>query len=680
VILLVSYSGAFGGAERVLVDVAPVLEGDPTLACPEGPLAQAARKRGLAVLALPGRSLKARGSVGAGVMAAVRLAAHGREIRELVASLDPELVIAWGMRSAIAALIGPGLACPVIFQHNDLLPSPAIGAVVRAAAGRARLVLAPSRTVAEDLDPSGGLANRLVVVHPGVDVERFTFRPPSIKPPTVLVLGAITSWKRPDLALGACALARQRVPDLRVRIVGEPLSEDGEALLAHLEQRAAAPDLAGAVELPGAVADPAEELARATCLLHCAEREPFGLVVLEALAAGRPAVVPAAGGPAEIVDDSCGMLYRPGDPADAADAIVKVLDDPELAASLGATGRERAKRHFDLDRTRRGYEQALAPALTGRTRPHTRIAMRGECALLTVTHNSAQHLGTLLGSARRYLPEVSVTVVDCASDDRSVALARSFERTRTIALSENVGFGHGCNLGMAEISEPVTILLNPDVELLDRSLIALVQEALREDRGERLLAPLVLSPDGSRQDSVHPVPTSAADLLRSLVPPAIVPGRLGTAIAPWRSRDPRRVGWAVGCALVARTETLRRLGPFDERIFLYGEDLDLGLRASASGVQTWFWPRARVLHHGAHSSDVAFGGEPFERLAAARQDVVARLLGARRAWLDGAAQALTFGSRLILKRTFGLPGARERQQLRALRSSRRSSARAARAG
>jgi len=72
------------------------------------------------------------------------------------------------------------------------------------------------------------------------------------------------------------------------------------------------------------------------------------------------------------------------------------------------------------------------------------------------------------------------------------------------------------------------------------------------------------------------------------------------------------VGWAVGCAVVARTDTLRRLGPFDERIFLYGEDLDLGLRADAAGVQTWFWPSARVIHAGAHSSARAFGGEPFE--------------------------------------------------------------------
>jgi GT2 family glycosyltransferase len=122
----------------------------------------------------------------------------------------------------------------------------------------------------------------------------------------------------------------------------------------------------------------------------------------------------------------------------------------------------------------------------------------------------------------------------------------------------------------------------------------------------------------------------------------------------------------VACALVARTATLRRLGPFDERIFLYGEDLDLGLRAAASGVETWFWPRARVLHHRAHSSARAFGGEPFELLARGRHEVVARRMGAGRGRLDDAAQTVTFASRAALKRALGRDAVRERRQLDAL--------------
>jgi GT2 family glycosyltransferase len=258
-----------------------------------------------------------------------------------------------------------------------------------------------------------------------------------------------------------------------------------------------------------------------------------------------------------------------------------------------------------------------------------------------------------------------VIVVDCASSDDTLAVARG---RVTIPLSENVGYARGCNRGVAEVDEPVTLLVNPDVELLDDSLAALAAEALRRDRPERLLAPLVLYPDGSRQDTAHPRPGSPADLARALLPPAVLPS---AALAPWRATRPRRIGWAVGCALIGRTGTLRRLGPFDERLFLYGEDLDLGLRAAAAGVETWFWPSARVLHHRAHATAAEFGGEPFDRLARTRREVIARRLGGRRARVDDAAQALTFATRIAGKRILGHPRARERAQLEALMRVRR---------
>jgi GT2 family glycosyltransferase len=210
-------------------------------------------------------------------------------------------------------------------------------------------------------------------------------------------------------------------------------------------------------------------------------------------------------------------------------------------------------------------------------------------------------------------------------------------------------------------------LLNPDAELLDDSLGALADEALDRDR---LLAPLVLRPDGSRQDSVHPAPGGAAELARALLPFTRLPARIAAPFAPWRSRSPRRVGWAVGCALVGRTDTLRRLGPFDERIFLYGEDLELGLRAADAGIETWFWPAGRVLHHGAHATAATFGEEPVELLARARREAIGARHGPRRVLVDDIAEALTFGTRIAAKRALGRDATRERRQLEALRRAR----------
>lgn len=383
------------------------------------------------------------------------------------------------------------------------------------------------------------------------------------------------------------------------------------------------------------------------------------MVVVEALAAGRPVVAPASAGPQEILGDGPGLLYPPGDAAAAARALLRTLSEPDRRAASRALASER----FGRDAARERFASLVEP-LIARRRPRPPAPL----ALVTVTHNSASELGALLRSAERHLPGVRVIVADNASTDDTPAVARAAANATVVELDSNRGFGAGSNAGLREVLEPVTALINPDVELLDDSLLELAAEAAHTDR---LFAPLVLSPDGSRQDTVHPLPAAAPELLRALLPTRALPGPLGEWVAPWRARRPRAVGWAVGCAIVARTETLRALGPFDERTFLYGEDLELGLRARAAGVQTWFWPSARVLHRGGHATSKAFGDEPFELLARARHDAVARGLGAQRARLDDQVQALTFRSRIALKRALRIGAERERRQLEAVLAVRR---------
>jgi GT2 family glycosyltransferase len=104
---------------------------------------------------------------------------------------------------------------------------------------------------------------------------------------------------------------------------------------------------------------------------------------------------------------------------------------------------------------------------------------------------------------------------------------------------------------------------------------------------------------------------------------------------------------------------------------MYGEDLELGLRAGVAGVATWFWPRARVVHTGAHATAGAFGGEDFARLARTRHAAIAIARGERAAGRDDVAQALTFASRAAVKRLLGRGGERELRQLAAVRALRR---------
>jgi N-acetylglucosaminyl-diphospho-decaprenol L-rhamnosyltransferase len=629
--LIVSYTSHPGGAERILADHATAIGEDAIAACPEGWLADRLREQDVRVFPLKERGLELRGQRPA---AAVRLAAHGREVRELVEALRPHTVVAWGMRAALAyAALLPRFAEPnprFVFQHNDLLPSLTVARAVRAAAKRADLVLALSDAIATDLALEG-----VEVIHPGVDLERFT---PSPGGAGVLWLGAITPWKRPDLAIKAAHEA-----ELPLTIAGGPLDAAGEELERRLRD-SAGPD----VTFAGRLADPAGALREAQLLLHTADREPYGMSLVEALASGLPVVAAAAGGPKEIVDDTCGRLFRPGDPHAAAAALRAALADRE---ALAGAARARAEAHFDIVVSRRRYEAAFT--LAEQPAPSDGIA------IVTVLHDSAPELRALMASITRHLPGARLIAVDSGSSDDGPQAARDWGAT-VIDADGNVGYGRGTNIGVEAATEPVTIVLNPDVELLDDSLAKLAAEGARHP--DRILAPVVLLPDGRRQDSVHPQPGAATEVVRAVAP---VP------IEPWRANSSRRVGWAVGCALAARTETLRRLGPFDSGAFLYAEDLDLGLRAAHAGVETWFWPYARVLHKRAHSTTEAFGGEPFDLLAQRRRTVIEERTGTGARDRDDLLQAATFANRIALKTLLGKSSIREKSQLRALLRARR---------
>lgn len=648
----------------------------PILACPEGALAQAARDGGLGVFELPHATLELKRSLRDRAAATRGIAQQAAALRALVGAQRPDVLLAWGMRSAlvVTAAYPGGPSIPFLLQHHDLLPGPLVARAVRVAAARADRVVACSTCVAEDLDPAGTLGRRLEVVRPGVDLTHFRpaaeteaqERPQSTS--EVLMLGAIERWKRPDLALEAFALAARELPELRLRIAGAPIGADGARLAAELRARAEQADLAGRVELCGAVSDPLSALRRAACLLHCAEREPYGLAVAEALACATPVVIPDSCGPAEIADRRCGRLYPPGDARAAAAALVALLT-ADVAPRVGQAGRAHAERILDARVARARYAElfeAVAPSAPVTSARGIQEPFRAGFAIVTVLHDSSRELAALLKSIGRHAPSAQVVIVDSGSSDRGIELVRNWGHgeASVVEMGHNVGFGRAVNAGLQEVCKPVTVLLNPDADLPDASLAAAAQEALRAP--DRLIAPLVLRPGGSREDSAHREPGSRAMVGHALLPGAVLPASLAAVFEPWRSRRPRPAGWPVASCLVARTDVLRRLGPFDERAFMFAEDLDLGLRAADAGIQTWFWPAARVVHRGAHSTGRAFGGEPFDLLARRRRQVVRELRGPGRARLDDLFQLLTFADRAVLKRLLGRSADRERRQLAAL--------------
>jgi GT2 family glycosyltransferase len=289
---------------------------------------------------------------------------------------------------------------------------------------------------------------------------------------------------------------------------------------------------------------------------------------------------------------------------------------------------------------------------------------------VVATHDSAADLPRLLASLDRHLPErPQVIVVDSGSGDDTPSLAREWG-AETIVLEGNPGFGAANDAGVERARHDITALLNPDVELLDAGLLALVARVRERDA---LVAPRLLEADGSIQRSAHPLPGRAGALVPALVHPRLLPSSARLRVEPWRASRPRTVGWAIAACVVARTATLRALGPFDPEHFLFYEDLDMCLRARERGVPTELHPGIALRHAGGHSTRPAYGGEPHEEMARRRREIVGARLGPRALALDDAAQALTFATRAaaraVLRRDPGRPAA----QLQALRAARRDS-------
>jgi glycosyltransferase involved in cell wall biosynthesis len=218
----------------------------------------------------------------------------------------------------------------------------------RANTRRADLVLVPSRYSAGIATELYGVPPaRVAVVPEAIDLAdwqaRFAAAPRAPREgPTVLAVGRMYPRKRFVDLLQAAARLRARNGAARVRVVGKGPDWDG---LVRLHARLA---LGAAVTLLGDVTrdELAREYANADCFCLPSVQEGFGIVFLEAMAAGLPVVAcRAAAIPEVVADGETGVLVPPRDPAALADALAGLLAAPDRARALGAAGAQRVRQY-----------------------------------------------------------------------------------------------------------------------------------------------------------------------------------------------------------------------------------------------------------------------------------------------------------------------------------------------
>jgi glycosyltransferase involved in cell wall biosynthesis len=213
---------------------------------------------------------------------------------------------------------------------------------------------------------------RAVVIHNGVDMDRFGVRRAPADPPTIVMLANFTPYKDHHTVVEALLLLRRDVPDARLLLIGR----DG-GTLATTTALIARRGLVDAVRIVTDSIAPEPLLATSHVGVLSSPSEGFSNALLEYMAAGLPVIATACPGNTEVVrDGDTGYVVPFGSAPALAARCVALLRDPTRAAAMGRAGRAHAVAHFSRARQVAAYE-ALYDALLVGSRRHRRLASAG---------------------------------------------------------------------------------------------------------------------------------------------------------------------------------------------------------------------------------------------------------------------------------------------------------------
>ena len=228
-------------------------------------------------------------------------------------------------------------------------------------------------------------------------------------------------------------------------------------------------------------------------------------------------------------------------------------------------------------------------------------------AAVIVNYNARDALVECIQSLRADGVE-SIVVVDNDSRDGSAdAVAATDPDVVFVPAGANLGYGTGANRGVAQVgADPYVLVLNPDVIVEPGTIKALVAAL---ERNPRLAAvgPRVEEPDGSLYPSARQFPdlrVAAGHAFFGYVAPQ---NRWTRAyrMLDWDHSTPGEVDWVSGSCFLVRRSAFDSVRGFDERYFMYAEDVDLCWRLQQAGWRVAYEPAGRVVHHGGVSTDQA---------------------------------------------------------------------------
>ncbi|MFN8140613.1 MAG: glycosyltransferase family 2 protein [Fimbriimonadales bacterium] len=231
-----------------------------------------------------------------------------------------------------------------------------------------------------------------------------------------------------------------------------------------------------------------------------------------------------------------------------------------------------------------------------------------ELSITICSWNTSDELAACLRSIEAVRSEANfeVIVVDNASEDGSPDMVeKEFPWVCLHRMVENLGFGKGHNFAFTKASGKLLMPLNSDTVVKPGAIKQLI-EFMNQNVNVGIVGPKLLNPDGSLQYSCRKFPTPAAALFRNTPLGKFFPNTRFVKeylMTEWKHDEPMDVDWVSGAAFVMRRELYDKIGGFDERFFMYMEDVDLCMRTHSASYRVVYFPVPTITHAIGRSTD-----------------------------------------------------------------------------
>ena len=257
-------------------------------------------------------------------------------------------------------------------------------------------------------------------------------------------------------------------------------------------------------------------------------------------------------------------------------------------------------------------------------------------SIVVISYNTREMTLACLASvyAQTETPFEVIVVENASSDGSAEAIAKAFPQVRLVAETTNHGFAPAHDIAVPMVRAPWLLLLNPDTVVLDRALDKLLAFAQRRPDAEIWGGRTVYADGRLNLYSCWGRMTLWSTFCRTTGLSGVFRGSEffnSEVIGNWQRDREREVDIVTGCLFLIRREFWDRLGGFETAFTMYGEEVDLCLRARALGARPAITPDATIVHYGAASDTVVV--EKTIRLLRAKVELINRHFSPLTRWL-----------------------------------------------